>query len=197
MRNPALLFALALVLVLGCKQTRTKRTGIGDDSEVMGTGIESADVEAMAKLAQSLLEVPELTSPHLETVPMVAIYPIRNETRHDFDAELLVKRLQAELLENSNGKVRFVVRNRQDLEVLEDERRMKREGDVTSNKQVTKKGADYYLTGSANAISQTSGKLEQDAIWVFFQLRDAETAEVIWGKSYATKKVGSAGVIYR
>jgi len=196
MRNAALLIALVFV-VIGCKQTKTKRTGIGDDSEVMGTGIESADVEAMSKLAQSMLEVPELTSPHLETVPMVAIYPIRNETRHDFDAELLVKRLQAELVEKSNGKVRFVVRNKQDLAVLEEERSAKRSGEVTSNKQVVRKGADYYLTGSANAISQTSGKLEQDAIYVFFELRDPETSEIIWGRKYATKKVGKAGVIYR
>ena len=196
MRNAALLIALVIV-VIGCKQTKTKRTDIGDDSEVMGTGIESADVEAMAMLAKSLLEVPELTSPHLETLPLVAIFPVRNETRHDFDAELLVKRLQSELLTNSRGKVRFVVRNRQDLAVLEEERRMKREGEVTSNKQVVKSGADYYLTGSANAISQTSGKLEQDAIWIFFELRDPETSEIIWGAEYKTKKVGRAGVVYR
>jgi len=90
-----------------------------------------------------------------------------------------------------------VVRNKQDLAVLEEERSAKRSGEVTSNKQVVRKGADYYLTGSANAISQTSGKLEQDAIYVFFELRDPETSEIIWGRKYATKKVGKAGVIYR
>ena len=196
MRNSAIL--VVLMLAFGaCKQTKTKRVSIGDDSEVMGTGIESADVEAMATLAKSLLEVPELVSPHLEEIPTIAMYPVRNETRHDFDSELLVRRLQQEMVQHANGRLRFVVRNKSDLAVLEEERNAKREGEYTSKKQVVKSGADYYLTGVVNAISQTSGKLEQDAIWVFFELRDAETGEVIWGRRYATKKVGRAGVIYR
>jgi PBP1b-binding outer membrane lipoprotein LpoB len=196
MRNSAILVALLLVFV-ACKQTKTKRVSIGDDSEVMGTGLESADIEAMATLAKSLLDVPELTSPHLEEVPTVAMHPVRNETRHDFDAELIVRRLQQELVEHASGRCRFVIRNKADLAVLEEERNAKRDGEYTSKKQVVKKGADYYLTGVVHSLSQTSGKLEQDAIWVFFELRDAETAEVIWGRKYTTKKVGRAGVIYR
>ncbi|MHC4938177.1 MAG: hypothetical protein ACYTHK_04340 [Planctomycetota bacterium] len=193
MRYIALVALLALV---ACK-TKTGRVDINDDSVLMGTGLESADVEAMARLAKKLIDVPELTGPGVEEIPRVAIYPVRNETRHDFDAELLVRRLQSEFMEYANGRVRFVVRNRQDLAVLEEERRMKREGEVTSSKQEMKKGADYYLTGVAQAISSSSGKLESDAIWLFFELRDPETAEVIWSGRYETKKVGRAGVVYR
>jgi len=196
MRNAAIL--VVMILAFGaCKQTKTKRVSIGDDSEVMGTGIESADVEAMATIAKSLMDVPELASPHLEEIPTVAMHPVRNETRHDFDAELLVRRLQQELVQYAAGRCRFVVRNKSDMAVLEEERNAKRDGEFTSKKQVVKTGADYYLTGVVNSISQTSGKLEQDAIWVFFELRDAESGEVIWGRRYATKKVGRAGVIYR
>ena len=195
MRHFALLAMLGLALA-ACK-TKTERVDINDDSKIMGTGIESADVEAMARLAKQLMDVPELTGPGVEEIPRVAIYPVRNETRHDFDAELLVRRLQQEFMQHANGRVRFVVRNRSDLAVLEEERRMKREGEVTSSKQEMKKGADYYLTGVAQAISSASGKLESDAIWIFFELRDPETAEVIWSGRYETKKVGRAGVVYR
>lgn len=195
MRHLALLATLAIAVV-ACK-TKTGRVDINDDSKIMGTGLESADVEAMARLAKKLMDVPELTGPGIEEIPRVAIYPVRNETRHDFDAELLVRRLQQEFAEHANGRVRFVVRNKADLAVLEEERRMKREGEVTSSKQEMKKGADYYLTGVVQAISSASGQLESDAIWVFFELRDPETAEVIWNGKYATKKVGKAGVVYR
>ena len=195
MRQFALL-ALLLPAVVACK-TKTGRVDINDDSKIMGTGLESADVEAMARLAKKLILVPQLTGPGIEEIPRVAIYPVRNETRHDFDAELLVRRLQQELMEHANGRVIFVVRNRSDLAVLEEERRKKREGEYTSTKQEMKKGADYFLTGVVQAISSTSGKLESDAIWVFFELRDPETAEVLWAGKYATKKVGRAGVVYQ
>ena len=195
MRQFALL-ALLLPAVVACK-TKTGRVDINDDSKIMGTGLESADIEAMARLAKKLILVPQLTGPGIEEIPRVAIYPVRNETRHDFDAELLVRRLQQELMEHANGRVIFVVRNRSDLAVLEEERRKKREGEYTSTKQEMKKGADYFLTGVVQAISSTSGKLESDAIWVFFELRDPETAEVLWAGKYATKKVGRAGVVYQ
>jgi PBP1b-binding outer membrane lipoprotein LpoB len=196
MRTSVLLIALLLISV-SCRNTKTHRSDINDDSEVMGTGIESADVEAMANLAKKLIDLPELTGPGIADIPRVAIYPLRNETRHDFDSELLVRRLQSELLEHANGRVRFVVRNRQDLAVLETERTKKREGEYTSKEHLVKSGADYYLTGVAQAISSSSGRLESDAIWIFFELRDPERAEVIWSGRYATKKIGKAGVIYR
>ena len=195
MRQLALL-ALLVPAFVACK-TKTGRVDINDDSKIMGTGIESADVEAMARLAKKLITLPQLTGPGVEEIPRIAIYPVRNETRHDFDAELLVRRLQQELMEHANGRVIFVVRNQRDLAVLEEERRKKREGEYTSSKQEMKKGADYYLTGVVQAISSTSGKLESDAIWVFFELRDPETAEVLWTGKYATKKVGRAGVVYQ
>jgi len=192
-----LIALIALLAALPACKTKTERVDISDDSVLMGTGLESADVEAIARLAKKLIDVPELTGPGIEEIPRVAMYPVRNETRHDFDAELLVRRLQNEFIRHANGRVRFVVRNKQDLAVLEEERRKKREGEYTSTKQEIKRGADYYLTGVAQAISSASGKLESDAIWIFFELRDPETAEVIWADEYKTKKVGKAGVVYR
>ena len=197
MRTTALLLTL-LILSTACRgRTKTQRVDINDDSVLMGTGLESADVEAMANLVKDLIALPELTGPGVDEIPRIAIYPVRNDTRWDFDAELLVRRLQSELLEHAEGRVRFVVRNRQDLAVLEEERRKKREGEYTSKDLKVKTGADFYLTGVAKSLSATSGKLNSDTIYLFFELRDPEAAEVLWSRRYATKKVGSAGVIYR
>lgn len=190
----ALLMALLLV---ACGSSKTKRVDIGDDDEIMGTGIESADVESMAQLARDLLGRPELTGPYVEQVPTVAISPVVNNTRFDFDGELFVRRIRQQLVEHAQGRIRFVTRDELDELVIDRERAEKREGERTATKLTTKTGADYYLTGTASGISKVGRGLESDAIWIDFRLLDAENGELVWEEGYATKKVGKAGVIYR
>ncbi|NJN14135.1 MAG: hypothetical protein HC813_00245 [Planctomycetes bacterium] len=192
------LLLLAVASLSACRSTKTKRVDIADDDEIMGTGIESADVEGMAQLAKSILAVPELSGATVERVPTVAIFPVRNDTRFDFDGELFVRRIRQELVNGSRGKVRFVSRSADDEAMIERERIEKREGERTSTKQVTKTGVDYYLTGTAAAISKLGkDKVESDAIWIDFRLVDAENGEILWEDEYKTKKVGKSGVIYR
>jgi PBP1b-binding outer membrane lipoprotein LpoB len=189
--------AILALLLVACGSSKTKRVDIGDDDEIMGTGIESADVESMSQLAKDLLGHPELTGPYVEQVPTVAISPVVNNTRFDFDGELFVRRIRQQLVEHSRGRIRFVTRSELDEMVIERERTEKREGERTATKLTTKTGADYYLTGTASAISKVGRGMESDAIWIDFRLLDAENGELIWEKGYATKKVGKAGVIYR
>ncbi len=189
---------LLAVTVAACSSTKTRRTDIGDDDEIMGTGIESADVEGMAHLSKSILACAELTGAHRQGVPTVAIHPIRNDTRFDFDGELFVRRIRQELVNRSQGRIRFITRSREDEALIDRERAEKREGERTSTKQVTKTGVDYYLTGTAAAISKLGKKhIESDAIWIDFRLVDAESGDIVWEDEYKTKKVGKAGVLYR
>jgi PBP1b-binding outer membrane lipoprotein LpoB len=191
------LAALLALSLQACGSSKTKRVDIGDDDEIMGTGIESADVESMAQLARVLLGRPELTGPYVEKIPTVAISPVVNNTRFDFDGELFVRRIRQQLVEHAQGRIRFVTRDELDEMVIDRERAEKREGERTATKLTTKTGADYYLTGTASGISKVGRGLESDAIWVDFRLLDAENGELVWEKGYATKKVGKAGVIYR
>ncbi len=189
---------LLAVTVAACGSTKTRRTDIGDDDEIMGTGIESADVEGMAHLSKSILACAELTGPQRGNVATVAIYPVRNDTRFDFDGELFVRRIRQELVNHAQGRVRFISRTSEDEALIDRERAEKREGERTSTKQVTKTGVDYYLTGTAGAISKLGkGHIESDAIWIDFRLVDAESGDIIWEDEYKTKKVGKAGVLYR
>ena len=82
---------LAVALVACSSSKKTKRVDIADDDVIMGTGLESADVEAVARMAQSILSVPELTGPDVQGLPTISIHAIENNTRFDFDAELLVR----------------------------------------------------------------------------------------------------------
>ena len=194
-----LYLAVAAVILAGaCKSTPTKRVAIEDDDpETMGTGIESADVEEMARLAHDLLQLPELTGPEVEGIPTIFIHPVKNNTSMDFDGELFVQRIQQQLVEHGRGKVRCVTRDKEVDAVIEEERIRKREGEVTSSKQATRTGGDFLLTGVASSISTVSKKKEANAVWVDFQLLDAETGEILWQRKIATKKVGKAGVVYR
>jgi TolB-like protein len=147
--------------------------------------------------ANTLLAVPQLTGPAVQAIPTVAIHPVANETRHDFDGGLLVRRIRQRLTEIANGRVLFVTRDDRDLDVIERERVDKRAGEYSSKKQETKTGADFYLTGKATAISKTGGGMSSDAIWIDFQLIDAENGELVWEDTYKTKKVGPDRVRYR
>ena len=72
MRNAFWLSVVFCVVLAGCKSSnKTRRVDIADDDPLMGTGIESADVEAMEQFAKSLIAHPELTGPNVEGVPTV------------------------------------------------------------------------------------------------------------------------------
>jgi PBP1b-binding outer membrane lipoprotein LpoB len=193
------IFALAgLTLALAaCTSGKTRRVDIADDDIAMGTGIESGDVEAVESLAKSLMELPELTGPEVEEVPVVAIHPIKNNTSQDFDAELFVRRIRQQLVEHSNGRIRFVTRDQFDHDVIDSERDAKREGEYTSTRQETKIGVDFYLTGTASSLSKVGKGMESNAFWLDFRLMDAENGAIVWEKGYKTKKVGEAGMLYR
>jgi len=64
---------LALLVAACGSSKKTRRVEMSDDDAIMGTGIESADVEAMAAFAKSLIAPPELTGPGVQGVPTVAI----------------------------------------------------------------------------------------------------------------------------
>lgn len=190
--------ALALLATACSSSKKTQRVDIADDDVIMGTGLESADVEAVARMAQSILGVPELTGPNVQGIPTISIQGIENNTRFDFDADLLVQNIEQQLVDHGRGKVSVIGHSKRDEALTEQERLAKREGYRTASKQETRPGRDFFLTGTAAAISKVGEKRQSDAIWIYFRLVDAETQEIIWSKRYTTKKVGKeAGVVYR
>jgi len=188
---------LLAALVAACHSYKTQRVDPGDDDVLMGTGLESADVEALSQMAKSLVACPALTGPDVQGVPTVAIHPVANDTRFDFDSALLVRRIREELVNQAQGRIRFISRDQMDEALIERERAEKRAGERTATKNETKSGVDYYLTGTASALSKVGRGLESDTIYLDFRLLDAETGELLWEKGYKTKKVGKAGVVYR
>ena len=129
--------------------------------------------EAVERMAQSILAIPELTGADVQGIPTISIEAIENNTRFDFDAELLVRRIRQQLVEHGRGKVSIIGSSRRDEALTEQERIAKREGYRTSSKQEVRPGRDFFLTGTASAISKVGEKRQSDAIWIDFRLIEA------------------------
>jgi hypothetical protein len=164
---------------------------------VAGTGIESQDLVAVTdKMARSILGIPEISN--AKGVPRIALDPVVNDTRFALNKDLFNDRIRIELNKHSNGKVRFLARDR--MKTLEHERDLKQQGAVTASSDpsfVEFKGADYFLTGKLGGMSGRTSQGVSDYVLYSFQLIDARTSEIVWEDSAEIKKQGLEDAAYR
>lgn len=165
-----------------------------NDDNLGGTGIESTDILTVSrKMALSILEVPEITKAN--GAPRIALLPVKNSTRFIINKDIFTQKIRIELNKNTNGKVRFLARDRMD-DILK-EKQAKRNDLVTASKEGDLAGVDFYLTGELSGLSKAVSSNRSDYILMSFQLIDAETSDIIWEDSYEIKRVGEAGVAYQ
>jgi len=197
--------ALGAVLLTGCASQGVKNPSGAPVTEmrpdergfVAGTGIESQDIVAVTdKMARSILGIPEIAN--ASTTPRIVLDPVVNDTRFPINKNVFLERLQTLLISKTQGKVRFLARER--METLEKERNLKREGAVTSatdpNVQEFK-GADYFLTGKLTGVPTRTSAGTSDYVLYTFQLIDARTSEIVWADQSEIKKQGLEDAAYR
>ena len=164
---------------------------------VAGTGIESQDLVAVTdKMARSILGIPEISN--AKGVPRIALDPVVNDTRFALNKDLFNDRIRIELNKHSNGKVRFLARDR--MKTLEHERDLKQQGAVTASSDpsvVEFKGADYFLTGKLGGMSGRTSQGVSDYVLYSFQLIDPRTSDILWEDSAEIKKQGLDDAAYR
>ena len=188
----ACLIALFLATV-GCSPL-SKRVDPDADDSLGGTGIDSGDVRAIAnKMGAKILSTPEIA--RATSAPTIVLEPVRNGTRFVIDTDILLVKLRGQLLENANGRVRFLARDR--LDAIEKERAAKRDGVFTASSEKALKGADFFLTGDLRSISKARDSKRSDYIVYSFQLIDAEDSTIIWEGQHEVKKEGKRGTTYR
>lgn len=188
----ACLIALFLATV-GCSPL-SKRVDPDADDSLGGTGIDSGDVRAIAdKMGAKILSTPEIA--RATSAPTIVLEPVRNGTRFHIDTDILLVKLRGHLLENANGRVRFLARDR--LDAIEKERAAKRDGVFTASSEKALKGADFFLTGDLRSISKARDSKRSDYIVYSFQLIDAEDSTIIWEGQHEVKKEGKRGTTYR
>jgi PBP1b-binding outer membrane lipoprotein LpoB len=165
---------------------------------VAGTGIESQDLVAVTdKMARSILNTPEIKG-FAGGPPRVVLLPVENETRFALNKDIFLTRIRTQLNSKAQGQVRFLARER--MQALEDERRLKREGSVTSNTNPNVqefKGADFFLTGKLSGLTTKTKAGTSDYILYSFQLIDPRTTDILWEDSAEVKKQGLEDAAYR
>jgi hypothetical protein len=181
--------------------TPTERVDPDQDDAIGGTGVDSADLRATAdKMSRSILGVEKIFE---RGTPYVVVQSPDNRTRFQIDDSIFVQKIITLLSQNAAGRVQFI--DREHWELIQKERQLKRSGAVSVPTDATGQpnlapaplGTDYFLTGTLQAISKTTGRAASDYILATFRLTDAETSAILWQDDYEWKKVGAAGVIYR
>jgi PBP1b-binding outer membrane lipoprotein LpoB len=164
---------------------------------VAGTGVESQDIAAVTdKMARSILEIPQIAN--AGSPPMVVLDPVNNNTRFAFNKDIFLTRLRVLLNSKTRGKVSFLARDR--MATLERERELKQTGQVTASSDpnvVEFKGANFFLTGTLEGHTTTTGQGVSDYILYTFQLIDARTSQIVWEDFAEMKKQGLGDAVYR
>jgi PBP1b-binding outer membrane lipoprotein LpoB len=197
--------AAMAVLMAGCASSGVKNpsgvsvTHMNADEQgfVAGTGVESQDLVMVAdKMARSILAIPQIAN--AATPPTIVLNPVENQTRFPINKDIFLIRIRAQLNSKAMGKVMFLARNQ--MEALEKERNLKREGSVTASSDPgiqEFKGADYFLTGTLQGMSTRTKAGTSDYILYDFHLIDARTSGIMWEDSAEIKKQGLEDAAYR
>jgi PBP1b-binding outer membrane lipoprotein LpoB len=164
---------------------------------VAGTGVESQDIVTVTdKMARQILGIPEIAQ--AQGVPRIVLLPVENNTRFQLNKDLFLSRIRAQLNDKSQGKVRFLARER--IAALEQERSLKQSGQVTSNSDPNVqefKGADFFLTGKLEGHATRTAQGHSDYILYTFQLIDPRTSDIVYEGYHEIKKQGLEDASYR
>lgn len=182
----------AILLMAGCTGTVTRRPV--DDEVVKTTRVTEVDLRSMCeKMARSMIELPQIAQ--AASAPTIAFVEMKNRTTHAFDSYNMLSSIRRKLLKYGMGK--FVFLDREIVEKLKRERRLKRKGEVTSSSQSDLYGADFFLTGRAFSEERRNRGMREVYYRFSFRLTDAETGAIIWEDDHEFKKAAKVGTAYR
>jgi len=177
--------AVALLPNLACK-TKAVRGGEGTDnpeldSAAMSTGLDRRDLNDLMKVNTAALMNSPLWGQWRTGggQPVVAIWPIKNDTSEHLDEQMLtlLSDLETELI--NSGVVAVVSRERQGE--LIDETHLQQGGDFNPamaaqiGQQI---GAQYFLTGKLQAVDERLNKERRVQYTLFMQVLEVQTGIV-------------------
>ena len=186
------IICLGAFVCAGC--TRSAYVNPDEPDVLGGTGIDSQDVRTVAQeMARDLVGAEVIAS--AEGKPVIALLPVRNESRFRVDTDIMTLQIRDLLIEHAGSKIVFVARDR--MGDIYAERDAKRAGEISSAGEKMVSGADYFLTGVLKPIHKSADGKASDYVYYSFELIDAESSNIVWAKGYDIKKVGQRGVLYR
>ncbi|CAH8194418.1 CsgG/HfaB family protein [Vibrio aestuarianus] len=181
---------------------QTSYDSVNQPSElVQGTGVESQDIVAMTdQMARDMLSNPVLAGRATPPRVIVDSEYFKNESSSRINKNLITDRLRINLNRAAAGRMFFI--NRENLDMLQAERKMKRDGTTdkgTTGMSKTLAGVDYRLVGriaSRDAVDTNSGA-QSSYNQITFEMIDLEQGYTVWSGLYEFKKSTMDDVIYR
>ncbi len=189
--------ALALAAGTGCRP-KAVRGGEGTenpnlDNAAMSTGLDRVDLEDLMKKNMAALT----TSPiwnnwkGAESPPVVAIWPIKNDTSEHIDDQMLtlLSDMETELI--NSGVVAVVSRERQQELMAEANMQQGADFNPAMAAQIGRQiGAQYFLTGKLQAVDERQKGERRVQYSLFMQVLEVENSLVRFQtKSERTKAI--------
>lgn len=209
--NNIILFVFTLTIFTGCSVSSKVMNEQGKPSvyqnvgtsnqAIQGNGIESQDIVGMVDLMlRDIISTNFLVN--RKTPPRIIIDSkyFKNQSSSRINKSMITDRLLVHLNRAAQGRIIFI--EREEIEMVMDERELKREGQVsTGNLGNTKKvlGADFRLTGKIMSLDSLDNKSGMEARYhqIIFKLIDLESSALVWTNMYEFKKASAANVVYR
>lgn len=176
-------FALSLAAASGC-QPKAVRGGEGTDNPgldnaAMSTGLDRVDLEDLMKKNMAALS----TSPIWQnwkgagSPPVVAIWPIKNDTSEHLDDQMLtlLSDMETELI--NSGVVAVVSRERQQELMAEANMQQGADFNPAMAAQIGRQiGAQYFLTGKLQAVDERQKDERRVQYTLFLQVLEVENS---------------------
>jgi uncharacterized protein (TIGR02722 family) len=180
-----LVATLGVALSAGCKP-KAIRGGEGTenpnlDQGAMSTGLDRVDLQDLSKKNLDALMASPLWAQWRAdgTQPVVAIWPIKNDTTEHLDDQMLtlLSDMETELI--NSGVVSVVSRERQQEMMAEVGMQQGAEFNPAMASQMGKQiGARYFITGKLQAVDERLNKERRVQYSLFMQVIEAETSLV-------------------
>ncbi|WP_261925627.1 penicillin-binding protein activator LpoB [Vibrio aestuarianus] len=152
------------------------------------------------QMARDMLSNPVLAGRATPPRVIVDSEYFKNESSSRINKNLITDRLRINLNRAAAGRMFFI--NRENLDMLQAERKMKRDGTTdkgTTGMSKTLAGVDYRLVGriaSRDAVDTNSGA-QSSYNQITFEMIDLEQGYTVWSGLYEFKKSTMDDVIYR
>lgn len=197
------------LLLLGCAGTsvdntpgmRTRYVDVQTPDPTGGAGIESQDIASMCdKMMREIINAPQIVNRTDPPLIIIDDEHFVNQSSSRIDKRLITDQLRVELNRIAQGRLYFV--SRENIDMVEKERMLKREGVVTlGTLQLTEAtaGADFILTGRITSLDGIASREGTQSRYhqITFELINLETGIVTWNGRYEFKKIGRDDVVYR
>jgi len=190
--SQGIVFALLAACPLffgGCASMDTEVARVPLDSRINEQDFRTA-CELMARSLIQIQQIKNASEP-----PTVALVGIENRTTEYIDKYIYLEKMRTILLKNTMGKLVFLDRKLTDQ--VQKEREAKRQGEMTTSKEGSVLGADFFLTGKIFSDTTVEGGQRYNFVRYSFRLTDAETTAIVWEDEYESQVLNKKALMNR